>query len=115
MHKLAVAFFYACALLSISVTALVFIGKASAQHGGHVSGYESAARASLKPPAAPQVLESGAADAIWRASRRRQPAVVACAAADNDGLTADVNAPAGASRSPRSCRRCRSGGATTSR
>jgi hypothetical protein len=34
-------------LLSISVTALVFIGKASAQHGGHVSGYESAARASL--------------------------------------------------------------------
>jgi hypothetical protein len=47
MHKLAVAFFYACALLSISVTALVFIGKASAQHGGHVSGYESAARASL--------------------------------------------------------------------
>ena len=47
MHKLAVVFFYACALLSISVTALVFIGKASAQHSGHVSGYESAARASL--------------------------------------------------------------------
>ena len=45
MHKLAVAFFYACALLSLSVTALVFIGKASAQHGGHVSGYERAARA----------------------------------------------------------------------
>ncbi len=42
MHKLAVAFFYACALLSLSVTALVFIGKASAQHGGHVSGYERA-------------------------------------------------------------------------
>jgi hypothetical protein len=37
MHKLAVAFFYACALLSLSVTALVFIGKASAQDGGHVS------------------------------------------------------------------------------
>ena len=32
MHKIAVAFFYACAALSISVTALVFIGKASAQH-----------------------------------------------------------------------------------
>ena len=47
MHKPAVAFFYACALLSISVTALVFIGKASAQHGGHVSGYEGAAHASL--------------------------------------------------------------------
>jgi hypothetical protein len=47
MHKLAVAFFYACALLSLSVTALVFIGKASAQHGGHVSGYERAARALL--------------------------------------------------------------------
>ena len=47
MHKLAVAFFYACALLSLSVTALVFIGKASAQHSGHVSGYERAARASL--------------------------------------------------------------------
>jgi hypothetical protein len=47
MHKLAVAFFYACALLSLSVTALVFIGKASAQHAGHVSGYERAPRASL--------------------------------------------------------------------
>jgi hypothetical protein len=42
-----VAFFYACALLSLSVTALVFINKASAQHGGHVSGYERAPRASL--------------------------------------------------------------------
>jgi hypothetical protein len=30
MHKIAVAFFYACAALSISVTALVFIGHASA-------------------------------------------------------------------------------------
>jgi hypothetical protein len=47
MHKLAVAFFYACALLSLSVTALVFIGKASAQDGGHVSGCERAAQASL--------------------------------------------------------------------
>ena len=47
MHKIAVAFFYACAALSISVTALVFIGKASAQHGAHVSGYQGAARASL--------------------------------------------------------------------
>lgn len=35
MHKIAVAFFYACAALSISVTALVFIGKVSAQHGEH--------------------------------------------------------------------------------
>jgi hypothetical protein len=29
MHKIAVAFFYACAVLSISVTALAFIGIAS--------------------------------------------------------------------------------------
>lgn len=64
MHKLAVAFFYACALLSLSVTALVFIGKASAQDGGHVSGCERAAQASLKPSVAPQVFWSGAADAI---------------------------------------------------
>ena len=71
MHKLAVAFFYACALLSISVTALVFIGRASAQHGGHVSGYEGAARASLYPSAA-QVFLSGAADAILRALRWRR-------------------------------------------
>jgi hypothetical protein len=35
MHKIAVAFFSVCAVLSISVTALVFIGKASAQHGEH--------------------------------------------------------------------------------
>ena len=40
MHKIAVAFFYACAVLSISVTALVFIGKASAQHGDLVGAYE---------------------------------------------------------------------------
>jgi hypothetical protein len=33
MHKLAVAFFYVCAALSISVTALVFIGKVSAHDG----------------------------------------------------------------------------------
>jgi hypothetical protein len=33
MHKLAVAFFYTCAVLSIAVTALVFIGKASAEGG----------------------------------------------------------------------------------
>jgi hypothetical protein len=31
MHKVAVAFFYTCAVLSITFTALVFIGKASAQ------------------------------------------------------------------------------------
>jgi hypothetical protein len=31
MHKVAVAFFYTCAALSITFTALVFIGKASAQ------------------------------------------------------------------------------------
>jgi hypothetical protein len=41
MHKLAVAFFYVCAALSISVTALVFIGKVSAQDGAHVVGYVS--------------------------------------------------------------------------
>jgi hypothetical protein len=38
MHKIAVAFFYVCAVLSISVTALVFIGKASAQQGEHAYG-----------------------------------------------------------------------------
>jgi hypothetical protein len=47
MHKLAVAFFYTCAALSITFTALVFIGKASAQDGGHVVGYAHAARATL--------------------------------------------------------------------
>jgi hypothetical protein len=36
MHKIAVAFFYVCAALSISVTALVFIGKASAQHAEYL-------------------------------------------------------------------------------
>jgi hypothetical protein len=40
MHKIAVAFFYACAVLSISVTALVFIGKASAQHGEPAGAFE---------------------------------------------------------------------------
>ncbi|MBV8108983.1 MAG: hypothetical protein JO012_04375 [Hyphomicrobiales bacterium] len=48
MHKLAVAFFYACALLSLSVTALVFISKASAQYGGHVSAYERTPRAAIR-------------------------------------------------------------------
>ena len=42
MHKIAVAFFYACAVLSISVTALVFIGKASAQLGEHAYEYSRA-------------------------------------------------------------------------
>jgi hypothetical protein len=45
MHKLAVAFFYTCAVLSITFTALVFIGKASAQE--HAVAYPSAIRASL--------------------------------------------------------------------
>lgn len=36
MHKLAVVFFYACAALSIAVTALVFVGKASAQQPGTI-------------------------------------------------------------------------------
>jgi hypothetical protein len=40
MHKIAVAFFSAFAGLSISVPALVFISKASAQHGEHVGAYE---------------------------------------------------------------------------
>jgi hypothetical protein len=43
MHKLAVAFFYTCAVLSIAVTALVFIGKASAQAGGFAFGHQAAA------------------------------------------------------------------------
>jgi hypothetical protein len=46
MHKLAVAFFYICAVLSISVTALVFIGKVSAHDGDHVVRYGSVAQAS---------------------------------------------------------------------
>jgi len=45
MHKLAVAFFYACAVISIAVTALVFVGKASAQYD--VAGYRGVVRASL--------------------------------------------------------------------
>jgi hypothetical protein len=45
MHKIAIAFFDACAVLSISVTALVFIGKASAQHGEHVNAHELGRRA----------------------------------------------------------------------
>jgi hypothetical protein len=45
MHKLAVAFFYTCAALS--VTALVFIGKASAQPGEHAVGHHVAARGLL--------------------------------------------------------------------
>lgn len=42
MHKLAVAFFYTCAVLSIAVTALVFIGKASAQPGDLALGCHAA-------------------------------------------------------------------------
>ena len=45
MHKLAVAFFYTCAVLSITVTALVFIGKASAQEGERAVGHHTAAHA----------------------------------------------------------------------
>jgi hypothetical protein len=44
MHKLAVAFFYTCAVLSITVTALVFIGKASAQPGEVAGGRQVALR-----------------------------------------------------------------------
>lgn len=47
MHKLAVAFFYTCAVLSIAVTALVFIGKVSAQPGEHAVGHYVAARGLL--------------------------------------------------------------------
>jgi hypothetical protein len=42
MPKIVVALFYVCAALSISVTALVFIGKASAQHGEHAYEYSRA-------------------------------------------------------------------------
>jgi hypothetical protein len=45
MHKVAVAFFYTCAALSITFTALVFIGKASAA-ADYVAFYQSAAPAS---------------------------------------------------------------------
>jgi hypothetical protein len=45
MHKLAVAFFYTCAALSITFTALIFIGKASAHDRG--LAHPSAIRASL--------------------------------------------------------------------
>ncbi len=44
MHKLAVAFFYSCAVLSITVTALVFADKASEQPGGSAGDYSVAAR-----------------------------------------------------------------------
>ena len=47
MHKLAVAFFYTCAEVSIAVTALVFIGKASAQPGEHAVSRHVAARVLL--------------------------------------------------------------------
>lgn len=43
MHKLAVAFFYICALLSLSFTALVFIGKVSAHDGHQLPRHERAA------------------------------------------------------------------------
>ena len=46
MHKVAVAFFYTCAALSITFTALVFIGKASAHGADYVAFYQSAAPAS---------------------------------------------------------------------
>jgi len=35
MHKLAVGFFYACAVLAFAVTASIFIGKASEQSARH--------------------------------------------------------------------------------
>ena len=47
MHRLAVAFFYTCAFVSIAFAAVVVIGKASAQYGDAVAGYQGAARASL--------------------------------------------------------------------
>ncbi len=40
MHQLAVAFFYTCAVLSITVAALVFIGKVSADDSHHGVRYE---------------------------------------------------------------------------
>jgi hypothetical protein len=45
MHQFAIAFFYACALISITFTAHVVIGKVSAQYGD--TGYHSVIRASL--------------------------------------------------------------------
>jgi hypothetical protein len=44
MHKLAVVFFYACAVLSIAFTALIFIGKASAQQHSHLVGHDAPTR-----------------------------------------------------------------------
>jgi hypothetical protein len=43
MHKVAVAFFYTCAALSITFTALVFIGKGSAEGVNYAAIYQSAA------------------------------------------------------------------------
>jgi hypothetical protein len=40
MHQLAVAFFYTCAVLSITVAAMVFIGKVSADDSHHGVRYE---------------------------------------------------------------------------
>lgn len=42
MHKVAVAFFYTCAVLSITFTALVFIGKASAQGVNSMAPHQGA-------------------------------------------------------------------------
>jgi hypothetical protein len=46
MHKVAVAFFYTCAVLSITFTALVFIGKASAQGVNSAAPHQGVALAS---------------------------------------------------------------------
>jgi hypothetical protein len=45
MHKLAVAFFYTCAVVSITFAALVFIGKASAHVGASGAGLHAGAHA----------------------------------------------------------------------
>jgi hypothetical protein len=47
MHKLAVAFFYTCAFVSIAFAAVVVIGKASAQYGDPVASYHGMVRAAL--------------------------------------------------------------------
>jgi hypothetical protein len=45
MHKLAVAFFYTCAVVSITFAALVFIGKASAHVSDSGAGLHAGAHA----------------------------------------------------------------------
>ena len=84
MHKLAVAFFYACAILSIFVTALVFIGKASAQQPSSTNYRVGNAIAASRPP---MLSPSRSRGTVQAKARCTEPCAECSYARGNPGLT----------------------------